>query len=580
MAFRKLFLFSSFLLILSLFFSTGSAQEVTLKIVETTDVHGAVFPYDFINDSKSNGSLAQIHTYVKKERKKKRQEVLLLSAGDILQGQPFVYYYNFERTDGIHPYAKIMNYMGYSAGAVGNHDIEPGHEVYDKFEKELDFPWLAANAVKKEKGESYFEPYTIIKKQGIKIAILGMVTPGIPNWLPPVIWEGMQFEDMIETARKWVPIIQQKEKPHLLLGLFHSGVDFTYGGQNAQTLRNENGAKLVAEQVPGFDIVFVGHDHRLWNTTTQNAEGQTVHILGAGAHARDVAVATVKLTFSKIDSVWQKKISSEIVGMKEFKPDSQFMKEFAAEFDEVKTYVSRPIGSFTKKMSSREALFGSAEFTDLVHRIQLELTGAELSITAPLSSNAQIDSGDVSVRDMFKLYKYENLLYTMKLSGQEIKDFLEYSYAGWFNQMSGSDDHLLNFKENSQRLQIPAFNFDSMAGLEYVVDVSKPAGKRVHILAVADGSMFDFGRSYTVAVNSYRGNGGGGHLTEGAGIAKEDLPDRIESATEKDLRYFLMKWIEEQREVTPISLGNWHVIPQDWWETAKERDTALLFSNN
>ena len=124
-----------------------SAQTINLKIIETSDVHGAIFPYDLRNNRPTNSSLAQVMTYLEQERAKENQHVILLDNGDMLQGDPIVYYYNFEKTDTIHIYADVMNYMQYDADIVGNHDIETGHNVYDKFNDEITFPWMAANAV-------------------------------------------------------------------------------------------------------------------------------------------------------------------------------------------------------------------------------------------------------------------------------------------------------------------------------------------------------------------------------------------------------------------------------------------------
>ncbi len=581
-------IFSLILLGLLLATQQTLSQTVTLKIIETSDVHGAIFPYDFINDKKANTSLAQLQTFLKQERQKD-QEVILLDAGDLLQGQPVVYYYNFEKPNTTHLLAEVMNFMGYDAGAVGNHDIETGHLVYDKFIKELNFPWLCANSINTKSGEPYFPPYTILNKGGVKIAVLGMITPNIPNWLPEKIWEGMEFEDMIVAAKKWVKIIQEKENPDLLLGLYHSGVDYTYGGITFDTPKNENASRLVAEQVPGFDVVFVGHDHNGWNFSVKNPEDEEVYILGPKSDARNVAVAIVQMEFDNTTHSWQKEIRGQLIEIKDFAPDEEFMRKFAPAFEDVKQYVSRPIGTFSKTISTREALFGNSAFVDLIHNIQLDLTEADISLAAPLSFNAAIEEGEVYVRDMFNLYKYENLLYTMKLSGQEVKDFLEYSYKFWFNQMASADDHLLNFEKDEQGNLVKSnryssylltgrsYNFDSAAGIKYTVDVSKPAGDRVTIRSMSDGTAFDLTKEYKVAINSYRGNGGGGHLLAGAKIPKDELAKRVLSSTQKDLRYFLMKWIEKMGRVNPQALGNWQVIPEDWWQAGKERDAKLLF---
>jgi 2',3'-cyclic-nucleotide 2'-phosphodiesterase/3'-nucleotidase len=568
------------------------AQTVNLKIIETSDVHGAIYPYNFTADKPSNNSLAQVYTYVENERAKANQSIILLDNGDILQGDPAVYYYNFEKTDTTHLLARVMNYMKYDAATVGNHDIETGHPVYDKFNNELNFPWMAANAINTETAETYFTPYSIIIKDGIKIAIMGMITPGIPNWLPKNIWSGIEFEDKILTAKKWVPIIKEKENPDLLIGLFHAGVDYSYDNQSADSPRNENASRLIAEQVPGFNVVFVGHDHHEWNFKVADTKGDSVLILGPASRANSVTVANVNLEFDPKNNTWNKNIDGEIINVKEISPDEKFLKTFSQEFDEVKKYVSRPIGEFTETVSAKNSLFGNSSFVDLIHKIQLELTGADISFTAPLSIHSEISKGDVYVRDMFDLYRYENLLYTMELSGQEVLDYLEYSYAAWFNTMKTEDDHLLKFKKDengdlilSKRSNAPMldnryYNFDSAEGIKYIVDVTKPAGNRITITEMDNGTPFDKTKIYKVAVNSYRGNGGGGHLVKGAGIPKEELTQRVIGSTEKDLRYYMMKWIEEQKIVMPDENMNWEIIPVDFAEVAKKRDYNLMFGEN
>ena len=569
-----------------------SAQTINLKIVETSDVHGAIFPYDLRNDRPSGSSLAQVMTFLRQERANPDQHVILLDNGDILQGDPIVYYYNFEKTNTTHLYADVMNYMKYDAATVGNHDIEAGHDVYDKFNEELNFPWLAANVVRTSDGKPYFKPYTMIEKGMLRIAVLGLITPNIPNWLPEKIWEGMKFHDMVETAKKWVKEIKLREQPDMIIGVFHAGVDYTYAGQDADTYKNENASKLVAEQVPGFDIIFVGHDHAGWNFEVKNTEGKSVLILGTLAGAQTVAVANLNMTFDKICELWTiNSIEGEIINIKGYTADKDFMERFSPALEEAKQYVNRKIGQFDKTISSRDAVFGPAGFTDIVHTIQFELTGADISFTAPLALNTQIKAGDVFVRDMFNLYRYENLLYTMSLSGEEIKKYLEYSYGNWFNQMKDENDHLLKFRKDeegnifySERSKSPEleerfYNYESAAGIDYVVDVSKPEGSRVTINELSDGRNFDLSSTYKAAVNSYRGNGGGGHLTRGAGIPQEQLASRVLDSTEKDLRYYMMKWIEKQGTVSPNILNNWKVVPEDWWQRGKEKDYKILFGN-
>lgn len=578
------------LIIIFIISSFITAQTIKLKIIESTDEHGAIFPYDFTELRDANTSMAQIYTYVKQERSNKDQEVILLSGGDLLQGTPAVYYYNFEKPNAPHLLADVMNYMKYDAAAVGNHDIETGHPVYDRFNKQLKFPWMAANAINVKTGNPYFKPYTVINKKGIKIAILGLITPHIPYWLPENIWKGIVWDDMIKSAQKWIDIIKKKEKPDLMIGLFHSGIDYTYGNQSADDDKNENASKLIAQRVPGFDIIFVGHDHRGWNFKEKNPLGEDVQILGGLNSARDVAVANCILTFNKEKKGWDKEISGEIVDARNFKPDPDFLNKFKKQFEEIKKYVSRPIGTFSDDLSSYPALFGDNSFVDFVHDLQLSITGAQISFTAPLTLNTIVKKGEVNVGTLFKLYRYENLLYTMRLTGKEIKNYLEFSYQLWFNEMKNEDDNLLLFSKDEKgnikydsrnqapQLKEPFYNFDCAAGINYTVDVSKPIGNRISITTMSDGSPFDLDKSYTVAINSYRGNGGGNHLIAGAGIPKEEITKRIITSTDKDLRYYAIKWIEKMKVYTPKTTENWKVIPDEWWQKGKEKDYKIMYA--
>jgi 2',3'-cyclic-nucleotide 2'-phosphodiesterase/3'-nucleotidase len=585
------FFFSVVLLLASQFLMSCSAderaQQLQIKIIETSDVHGAIMPYDLVEDKATKASLAQVHAYVKQERANRNQVVILLDNGDILQGDPMVYFYNYERTDTMHLVASVMNYMGYDAGTVGNHDIEAGHPVYDRLRDAFDFPWLAANALDTKTAKPYFKPYTVLKHHGVKVAVLGMITPAIPKWLPPDIWSGMEFQDMIESAKHWVEVIKKTENPDLLIGLFHAGVDYTYAQQQAETPMNENASRLVAEQVPGFDVVFVGHDHQGWNEQIDNWAGHKVLLLGTTSRARNIAVANVDLQLSKATNHYQKTITGEIVEMADIVPDSAFIQKFTPAFCQVQNYVAEPLGTITQSISSRESFFGDAAFTDLIHQVQLEQGAAEISFTAPLTMDRQLETGAIYVRDLFKLYRFENLLYTMKLGGQEIKDYLEYSASLWFATMTSPNDHLLLFAIDSTgaiithngkaRLANPFYNLDDAEGIIYTVDVRRPAGTRVDIISLADGASFDFNKTYRVAVNSYRGNGGGGHLTAGARIPQELLQDRILQTTQKDFRFYLMQWISQHEIVEPRVTNNWKIVPEDWAQKAKIIDQKMMF---
>lgn len=563
-------------------------DKVNFKLIVTSDIHGAIFPFDFLDNKASSNSVAQIATYIKQQRANKNQNVILLDNGDILQGDPTVYYNNIIDKKVKHICSATMNYLNYDAATVGNHDIEPGHEVYDKLVKESDFPWLAANAINIKTKKPYFNPYKIFYKKGVKIAVLGLTTPSIPFWLPENLWKGIEFEDMIISAKKWIKIIKKKEKPDLIVGLFHSGIDFTFNNETADTPKNENASLLVAQQVEGFDIIFVGHDHKGWNFYAKNPKGKDVLILGPTSRAYDFAVANISFDFNNKNKAknkaYNKTISGNIVKTYKFKPDKDFVGKFKPYFVSVNKFVSKPVGTISKTISTKDAFFGDSPFIDLIHNLQLKISKADISFAAPFSFDTEINKGTLHVRDMFKLYKYENFLYIIQLSGKEIKDVLEYSYNLWFNRMKNENDHLLNFSDKTSSsgkkyLSTPFFNYESAEGINYIVDVSKPKGEKIKIISMTNGKAFDMDKKYLVAVNSYRGCGGGGHLTQGAKIPQDKLSERLINSTDRDIRYYLMKWIEKNKTINPKANNNWKIIPTKWYNKAKEKDYKLLFEN-
>ncbi len=557
--------------------SASSEKEVTLKLIETSDVHGCYYPYDFIRRHSVQGSLARVSALVGEMRKTYGDRLILMDNGDILQGQPVAYYYNYIDTTSVHVVADMLNYMHYDVATMGNHDIEAGHAVYDRWVSQCKFPVLGANIMDVKTGKTYLPPYKVIEREGVKVVVLGMITPAIPSWLPEQLWSGLRFEDMETSARKWVKWIQEKEKPDVLIGLFHAGPE----GNKLDNVV-ENGSGDVARRVPGFDVVFMGHDHVRTCQKIINEAGDSVLLVDPANMAKVVADVTVKVV-KKDGKVIRKSVEGKLASVDRYTPDEAFLKTFEKQYQATADFVSRKIGRINKTITTKDAYFGPSAFIDLIHQLQLDITGADVSFCAPLSFAAEIKEGDIYVSDMFNLYKYENMLYTMTLTGKEIKDFLEMSYAIWTNQMKSPDDHLMLLNEKDKgfgRFKNPSFNFDSAAGILYTVDVTKPQGEKINIRSMADGTPFRMDKMYKVAVNSYRGNGGGDLLTKGAGIPKQDLAKRIVFATEKDFRYYLMKRIEEVKILDPRPLNQWKFIPEKWVEPAAKRDYRLLFGED
>lgn len=555
-------------------------KTVKLRIIETSDVHGCFFPYDFVERKELKGSLARVNSYVNNLRKEYGKNLILLDNGDILQGQPTCYFTNYVATQDSNITSKVMNYMQYDAGTFGNHDVETGHKVYDKWIKELNFPVLGANIIDTQTQQPYVKPYTIFEREGVKVAVLGMLTPAIPCWLGENLWSGLRFDPIVESSKKWIAYLKENEHPDVIVGLFHSG----WNGGISTLHYNEDATEKTAKDVAGFDIIFFGHDHHARKAEETNITSGKVLCLDPSCNAVNVADAQIEITL-KDGKVVNKNITGDVCDITSQPIDNNFVKRFTSDMENVKQYVDKKVGDMGTTIRTRDCFFGSAPFTDLIHNLQLAITHADISFNAPLSFDITVNKGPIYMSDMFKLYRYENQICVMRMTGEEIRKHLEMSYDQWVNTMKTKDDHIMLMDAtNATDMQKYGFknltfNFDSAAGIDYTVDVTKPNGQKVNITRLSNGKKFDPKAWYKVVMNSYRANGGGELLTRGAGIPKDSLRSRIIYESERDQRHYLCQEIEKMKIVQPKANNNWRFVPDAWAKPAIIRDKKQIFND-
>ncbi len=564
------------LLLLGSFASCKKTEREThtIHILHTTDVHGNILGYDFVQDTCTPSGLARVSTYVAQVRKEFPTSTLLFDGGDVLQGNAAVYYSNFVDTLRTHFVSDAMTLLGYDAAVVGNHDLEATPSVYRRWQRDMATPLLAANIIHSDgplKGKPYYSPYSVHTIDGVKVAVLGLITPAVPQWIPQSSYEGMTFADPIATAHKWIPTIQEHVHPDLLIVLMHSGLG---NGQD-----KEDVALQMARTVSGIDLILYGHDHQANQTTERSPSGSSVLLINPGSHAKNVADVTVTIT-KQSDKVVDKKFQGEIVPMADVPVDSAFVSYFADFADTVRSFIAEPITLLTEPLVGVDALFGPSAYISLLHQLQLDLSEADISFSAPHRLSLAQRTDTLRVRNFFDIYPYENYLYKLRLSGQEIHDYLEYSYGLWCGPEASSGEHLLYLKDQATEQHFPTvnptFNFSAAAGIDYTVDLRKPQGKRVTIEQLSDGRPFSVDSVYTVAVNSYRAIGGGGHLTQGAGLSPDELHQRVVWISPHDLRYHLIEWARKHQPLTPSRYSNWAFIPKEQATVAIARDRHII----
>lgn len=558
------------------------APKEIIEIFHTTDIHGNILSEDFLNGGDSKGGLPFVQSYVGAYRKN-NSNVLLLDAGDLLQGQPTTYYYNFIDTLSKHIAADALNFMQYDAMAIGNHDIETGHSVYDRFTKEVSFPILGANVIDISNDATslkpYFKPYTFLKKGSRKIAVLGLTMPTLVHNLPARLWQGLRFDDQIETAKRYIPEIKQ-QNPDLIIVLMHSG----RGATQEPTKRLETNVGYdLAKSIPEVDLVLCGHDHEQYiDSVFVQGKERPIYIVNPGALG--FAMSHTQAIFTSTpDGKTELRLTPKIVDLKNYTADPSFVHHFISQTAKVKEFVSQHITNLSTTLDSRSSFFRPCPFMDLIHELQLHLyPKADISITAPLEEDTKIPSGELRMSDLFKLYKYENTACLMRMTGKEVKGHLEESYNRLYHSMKKPSDPLIKINEKKRGgLYLPlegvSFNFDTAAGIEYTIDLRKPEGDRISILTMKNGKVFHPDSIYYVVMNSYRANGGGALLTLGAGIPFGELKSRQVESTENDLRYYLRAYLLESEVYQPQSISNWRIIPEEWAEIAIPRDSATLF---
>lgn len=548
-----------------------------LVVLSTNDVHGAFFDSAYVG-GRVHPSMISAATLIDSVRAAEGAgNVLLLDAGDFLQGDNCVYYFNYVDTLSPHLCPRMFAAMGYDAVVVGNHDVEPGHAVYDRvaaqFES-LGIPFLAANAVK-EDGVPYFKEYALLRKAGLKVLVLGCTNANIRSWLAPSLWEGMEFLSLLPYVQEEVDRLQNRLRPDVTVVAVHSGT----GKGNGLALENQ-GMDLL-NSLRGVDLVVCAHDHHPFVSVQDS-----ICLMNSGSKCRFVARAVVE--GSGRHARKDRKLSADLLRVDASRPDTALRAAFRAEFEAVRAFTRKPVATLDATLFTRDAFRGQCPYMDLIHTVQLRASGAEVSIAAPLSYNKVIREGQLIFNDMFALYAYENTLYTVSMSGAELRNYLESSYDQW---IGGEGGHVLKIQQrddprsgaNGWSFRNRSYNFDSAAGICYTVDVTRHRGQRVKILSMADGSRFEADRQYRVAMNSYRASSGSFLKASGLEVTSKAVEGRI-LRKQEEVRTLMYRMLLDEKVLTPAwysdpaLLGTWRFVPASA-QRQIDNDFKLIFPN-
>jgi len=598
---------TSALVLLHPFTARAAANQAHLRLMETTDIHVNVFPYDYYADKPNDTmGLSRTATIIDSIRAEAANS-LLIDNGDVLQGNPMGDYmaYQHGMKDGdVHPVIKAMNTLGYTVGTLGNHEFNYGLDFMFKVLGGANFPFVCANLTKGQlaadpkKDDLFFKPYMIVEKQikdgagnesPVKIGFIGFVPPQIMLWDIKNLEGKAQTRDIVEAAKAWVPAMKE-EGADIVIALSHSGID---GAAPSEKMEN---ASLYLAAVDGIDAIFTGHQHLVFpGPKTWDGIANADPVKGT-LHGKPTVMAgfwgshlgLIDLLLEKDGKSWKivdftaearpiyhrddkKKVIADVADKKEV------VEAAKAEHEATLAYVRTPVGKTSAPLYSYFSLVADDPSVQIVSQAQTwyikqMLADTEfkdlpvLSAAAPFKAGGRngadyytdVPAGDVAIKNVADLYLYPNTVQAVVINGEQVKNWLEMS-AGMFNEVKeGSKDApLLNN-------DFPSYNFDVIDGVTYQIDLSQPrkydndgkavneASNRIQNLQF-DGKPIDPKQKFVVVTNNYRA-GGGGHFPDIAA-------DKVVFQAPDTNRDVIVRFIHDQGTINPSADGNWTFKP-------------------
>jgi 2',3'-cyclic-nucleotide 2'-phosphodiesterase (5'-nucleotidase family) len=527
------------------FCAYAAPERVQITVLSTTDLHGNIYPIDYFRDRPSPVGLAKLATLIHAARKS-APDALLLDCGDTIQGTPLAYYHNRINNQPPDPMMLAMNALGFHALTIGNHEFNFGLDVLRKAEREAQFPWLAANVHHRGTDRPAFRPYLIAEIQGVRVGILGLTTPGVPGWESPENYADLDFVDPVESARRWVRVLREEERVDLVIVPMHMGLeeDLTTGVTASTPHPRENAALAIAREVPGIDAILMAHTHRHVPALIVN----DVLLAQAGRWGSHLIRLDLFVERGAPDAPWQLVArTAQSTAVTAETPADPTILELARPYHEAtQAWLARPIARSARTLSAAEARLRDTAIIDLIQRVQLEAGQADVSFAASFNPQARLPAGDVTVRDIYGLYVYENTLVVVEMTGAQVKDALEHAARYFLPYEPGkSPGELID-------PSIPGYNFDLAEGVEYTIDLRRPVGDRIVDLAFR-GAPLAPDRRLRVAINNYRHNGGGGYTMFSAAP--------VVHRSSREIRDLIIEWVQSRGDIPTEPTGNWRLLP-------------------
>ncbi|TYT78602.1 bifunctional metallophosphatase/5'-nucleotidase [Treponema phagedenis] len=529
----------------------AGADEVRLVFGATADVHGRLYPYDYaITEEDPDAGYSKTYTIVK-EMRAKYPNMVLMDVGDTVQDNSAELFNDLET----HPMIQAMNYMDYDIWVLGNHEFNFEKEFLVRNIKNFKGAVVTANIYNTADNSSFVLPYQLLNIEGVRVAVVGLVPPHIPMWeaSSPSHFKGLSFEEPLTAVRKTVDSL--KGQYDVLVGAFHLGRNPEYGSQGS--------AFSIAEAIPEFDLIFGGHEHARYVTEVAGKNGDKTWVLEPGCYGWALAVG--EITVKKQNDTWKVvSVKAENKETEKIESDSELEKEFRFVHDESLADANTVIGNVTEDFIKRvDYITGKEEVTtmptiqledtaliDFINEVQLKVAKADVASVAAFRADINLKKGSFKKKDVAFIYKYNNTLMGVNMSGENLLKYMEWS-ARYYNTTK-EGDVTISFDPN-----IRAYNYDMFDGITYNIDISKPAGSRI-VDAKINGAPIDPKKIYKVAVNNYRF----GTLQKLGLATPEDVYfDSYETMQDAGrIRDLIVQHVKQKKNISPKVNNNWKLI--------------------
>ncbi len=477
-------------------------KSFNFRILQTSDVHGYIYPRSYSSKKQADIGLAQISTLLKQYR---TPNTLLIDTGDTIQGSPLTYHHAKENVGKENPLSKIYNYLKYDFITIGNHEFNYGKNYLENFLDFLDAKIINSNILNKQSGKPYYgKPYEILNfENGPKVAIIGATTHYIPNWEQPAHINNLLFKDAFETIKDTVKIVKEKENPDFIIVNYHGGFERdleTYELSMEDTGENQ-GFKIIKE-IQDIDLLLTGHQHRTLAGKIFNTYYTQPAFNGTG-------LGLVDIKFTYTNNKWEYKVSEiKILNTINILPDNKLLSLVEKDEQTTQLFLDTPIGTTANDLlitDQLKARLYKHPLVSFINQVQLEYSGADIS-SCSLGNDVSGFKKEITIRDVIGTYVFPNSLVVKAVKGSTLLAALEKT-AEFFELENG--EAIISPKFNTPKLQLYAY--DMYDNIDYTIDLSKPHSHRIKNITY-NNLPLDLNRTYKLVMNNYRAAGGGDYL--------------------------------------------------------------------